>query len=62
MNEGEASMRLGLDGAPGLAEDVIVARDLLIGRRHRQGLAHRARHHRHLVGLDSLGPRARRCA
>jgi dihydroorotase len=30
MNEGEASMRLGLDGAPGLAEDVIVARDLLI--------------------------------
>jgi dihydroorotase len=30
MNEGAASMRLGLDGAPGLAEDVIVARDLLI--------------------------------
>ncbi|MEA2665628.1 MAG: dihydroorotase, partial [Candidatus Eremiobacteraeota bacterium] len=30
MNEGPASMRLGLDGAPGLAEDVIVARDLLI--------------------------------
>ena len=30
MNEGEPSMRLGLDGAPGLAEDVIVARDLLI--------------------------------
>jgi dihydroorotase len=30
MNEGEASMRLGLEGAPGLAEDVIVARDLLI--------------------------------
>jgi dihydroorotase len=30
MNEGEASMRLGLDGAPGVAEDVIVARDLLI--------------------------------
>jgi dihydroorotase len=30
MNEGAASMRLGLDGAPGLGEDVIVARDLLI--------------------------------
>ncbi len=30
MNEGVASLRLGLDGAPGLAEDVIVARDLLI--------------------------------
>jgi dihydroorotase len=30
MNEGAASMRLGLEGAPGLAEDVIVARDLLI--------------------------------
>jgi len=30
MNEGEASMRLGLDGSPSLAEDVIVARDLLI--------------------------------
>ncbi len=30
MNEGSASMRLGLDGSPGLAEDVIVARDLLI--------------------------------
>lgn len=30
MNEGPASMRLGLDGAPALAEDVIVARDLLI--------------------------------
>jgi len=30
MNEGAASMRLGLEGEPGLAEDVIVARDLLI--------------------------------
>jgi dihydroorotase len=30
MNEGAASMRLGLAGSPGLAEDVIVARDLLI--------------------------------
>ncbi len=30
MNEGPASVRLGLDGAPSLAEDVIVARDLLI--------------------------------
>jgi dihydroorotase len=30
MNESAASMRLGLDGSPGLAEDVIVARDLLI--------------------------------
>ena len=30
MNEGAASARLGLDGAPSLAEDVIVARDLLI--------------------------------
>jgi dihydroorotase len=30
MNEGASSMRLGLEGAPGLAEDVIVARDLLI--------------------------------
>ncbi|MDQ6942613.1 MAG: amidohydrolase family protein, partial [Candidatus Eremiobacteraeota bacterium] len=30
MNEGPSSMRLGLDGAPALAEDVIVARDLLI--------------------------------
>jgi dihydroorotase len=30
MNEGHSSMRLGLEGAPGLAEDVIVARDLLI--------------------------------
>ena len=30
MNEGPPSMRLGLEGSPGLAEDVIVARDLLI--------------------------------
>ena len=30
MNEGAQSLRLGLDGAPGLAEDVQVARDLLI--------------------------------
>jgi len=30
MNEGAASVRLGLEGSPGLAEDVIVARDLLI--------------------------------
>ena len=30
MNEGASSARLGLDGAPSLAEDVIVARDLLI--------------------------------
>ena len=30
MNEGPASMRLGLEGAPSIAEDVIVARDLLI--------------------------------
>jgi dihydroorotase len=30
MNEGPASMRLGLAGSPGLAEDVVVARDLLI--------------------------------
>jgi dihydroorotase len=30
MNEGGASARLGLAGSPGLAEDVIVARDLLI--------------------------------
>jgi dihydroorotase len=32
MNEGSASVRLGLDGSPGLAEDVIVARDLLIAQ------------------------------
>ena len=30
MNEGAQSLRLGLAGSPGLAEDVIVARDLLI--------------------------------
>src|ERR1700682_4760746 len=30
MNESAASMRLGLDGAPALAEDVIVARDVLV--------------------------------
>jgi dihydroorotase len=30
MNEGAASARLGLEGSPGLAEDIIVARDLLI--------------------------------
>jgi dihydroorotase len=30
MHEGVASARLGLEGSPGLAEDVIVARDLLI--------------------------------
>ncbi|MBC5811564.1 MAG: dihydroorotase [Candidatus Eremiobacteraeota bacterium] len=30
MNEGARSMQLGLAGSPGLAEDVIVARDLLI--------------------------------
>jgi len=30
MNEGIASARLGLDGSPGLAEDIVVARDLLI--------------------------------
>jgi dihydroorotase len=31
MNEGARSFELGLDGAPGLAEDVNVARDILIG-------------------------------
>ncbi len=31
MNEGARSFELGLDGAPGLAEDVQVARDVLIG-------------------------------
>lgn len=30
MNEGVSSARLGLEGSPGLAEDIIVARDLLI--------------------------------
>jgi len=30
MNEGIASARLGLEGSPGLAEDIVVARDLLI--------------------------------
>ena len=30
MHEGASSMRLGLEGSPGLAEDIIVARDLLI--------------------------------
>jgi dihydroorotase len=30
MNEGRSSARLGLAGSPGLAEDIIVARDLLI--------------------------------
>jgi len=30
MHEGAASARLGLEGSPGLAEDIIVARDLLI--------------------------------
>lgn len=30
MNEGPQSLRLGLPGSPGLAEDVVVARDLLI--------------------------------
>ncbi len=30
MNEGAQSLRLGLAGSPGLAEDVVVARDLLI--------------------------------
>jgi dihydroorotase len=30
MNEGIASARLGLEGSPGLAEDIIVARDLLV--------------------------------
>ena len=32
MNEGRESARLGLEGSPGLAEDVLVARDLLIAR------------------------------
>lgn len=32
MNEGRASARLGLEGSPALAEDVLVARDLLIAR------------------------------
>ncbi len=42
MNEGANSMRLGLPGAPGIAEDVIVARDLLIARetRKRWHIAH----------------------
>jgi dihydroorotase len=31
MNEGSASFELGLAGSPGLAEDVVVARDILIG-------------------------------
>jgi dihydroorotase len=30
MHEGASSMRLGLEGSPGLAEDIVVARDLLI--------------------------------
>jgi dihydroorotase len=31
MNEGSASFELGLAGSPGLAEDVVIARDILIG-------------------------------
>jgi dihydroorotase len=49
MNEGSASMRLGLDGAPGIAEDVIVARDLLIA-----GDTHKAWHIAHVSTATSL--------
>jgi dihydroorotase len=49
MNEGAASMRLGLEGAPGLAEDVIVARDLLIA-----GDTGKAWHIAHVTTATSL--------
>jgi dihydroorotase len=49
MNEGAASMRLGLDGSPGLAEDVIVARDLLIAES-----AGKAWHIAHVSTANSL--------
>jgi dihydroorotase len=49
MNEGPASMRLGLDGAPSLAEDVIVARDLLIA-----GDTGKAWHIAHVSTANSL--------
>lgn len=32
MHEGEVSARLGLDGTPGIAEDVMIARDLLLAQ------------------------------
>ncbi len=49
MNEGAASMRLGLDGSPGIAEDVIVARDLLIA-----GDTGKAWHIAHVSTANSL--------
>src|SRR5690625_5484623 len=30
MHEGEVSARLGLDGSPGIAEEVMIARDMLL--------------------------------
>ena len=52
MNEGAASMRLGLDGSPSLAEDVIVARDLLIA--HDTGKAWHIAHVSTAMSLDLI--------
>ncbi len=49
MNEGVHSARLGLDGSPGLAEEIIVARDLLIA-----GDTGKAWHIAHLSTAGSL--------
>jgi dihydroorotase len=49
MNEGEHSARLGLDGSPGLAEEIVVARDLLIA-----GDTGKAWHIAHLSTAGSL--------
>ena len=57
MHEGAASARLGLDGSPGLAEDVIVARDLLIAADTGKAVAHRARLDRDVARSDALGAR-----
>ncbi len=52
MHEGVHSARLGLDGSPGLAEDIVVARDLLIA--HDTGKAWHIAHLSTAISLDLM--------
>ena len=57
MNEGFESMRLGLRGMPAAAEDIMIARDIVLGGTDRRPRAHPARLHGRRRRTDPPGKR-----
>ena len=45
VNEGRVSKKLGIPGRPAIAEELMVARDIMLGRRNGRQSAHRPRQH-----------------